>query len=114
ILRRVDLYQSIEAATFSPKEVLLYWQELFGKFGEIDKIELTSGLNFQISGSANNLTEVSRLWHLLSVDKRVARVTLGSVDTAYLDSDETVKKASYTFEGELDFNYFSSEALRPQ
>src|SRR5690606_30793248 len=33
ILRRVDLYQSIEAATFSPKEVLLYWQELFGKFG---------------------------------------------------------------------------------
>ncbi|MCA9375255.1 hypothetical protein KC622_02915 [Candidatus Dojkabacteria bacterium] len=114
ILRRVDLYQNIEAATFSPKEALLYWQELFGKFGTISKIELTSGLNFQISGSASNLTEVSRLWHLLSVDERVARVNLDSVDTAYVDETTSGKKASYTFTGELNFDYFSSEALRPQ
>jgi hypothetical protein len=99
IVERFDLYADVQASTFSPKEVLDYWLDLSNEFGEINRIELTGGLAFTISGDAETLPDVARLWHLLSIDEKVESITLESVS-------KTGVEVSYRFEGNLDFDYF--------
>lgn len=99
IVERFDLYADVQQSTFSPKDVLNYWLDLSNEFGEINRIELTGGLTFTISGDAETLPDVARLWHLLSIDEKVETITLESVS-------KTGTQVSYRFEGKLDFDYF--------
>lgn len=102
IIDRVELYQDVQESTYSPKDVLEYWQLLSSEFGEIDEITINEGLDFEFSGTANDLTEVSRLWHLLSVDVRVDSITLSRVS-----KQENI--ATYEFDGELNVEYFVTQ-----
>lgn len=101
IVRRVALYRKIEGSAFSSKEVIEYWQSISQGFAAIDNIELTKGLGFTVTGSANSLTNVSRLWFLLANDRHVANVNLKTVV-----KDGTT--ARFTFEGELNLDEFIS------
>lgn len=99
ILQRVELYEAIQQSTFSPKSVFIYWLELSNEFGEIDKIELSGGLDFSFDGEAEDLIDAARLWHLLSVDPRVEEIELESIS-------KTESGVNYRFTGRLDFEYF--------
>ncbi len=99
ILSRFDLYRDIQESTFSPKEVLLYWEDLFSVYGSISAIEMTNGLKFEVDGNSRSLRDVAFLWHLLTVDDRVVSTNL---DNFAKNTDG----ANFSFEGDLNFEYF--------
>lgn len=99
IVRRVNLYKTIEGSTFSSKEIVEYWQSIAQGFAQINNVELTKSLGFTVSGTATSLTNVSRLWFLLANDSWVANVNLKTVV-----KDGT--SARFTFEGELNLDEF--------
>lgn len=102
ILDRYSLYQNVEDKTFSPKEVLVFWQDVSKGLGTVEGIELSEGLKFVIRGSAKNLTDVAKLWHFLSIDQRISRVNLDSMSV-------TDKGVQFSFAGDLNFDYFSAK-----
>ncbi|MCA9377024.1 hypothetical protein H6763_01625 [Candidatus Nomurabacteria bacterium] len=99
ILQRFDLYKEIQETTFSPKEVLLYWEDLLQGYGDVKSIELNNGLRFSVTGSTGSLTEISFLWHILTVDEKIQNMNLESMS-------KSKDIARFNFEGELDFDYF--------
>lgn len=105
ILSKFRLYEEVQEATFSPKEVLIYWRELVTDFGNLDSVELQNGLSFEISGSSANLRDLAFLWHLITIDEKVSRATLDS----FSKSDTS---SSFNFEGELNFEYFAKNDER--
>jgi hypothetical protein len=102
LLERISLYQNVQASTLSPKEVLVYWRELAGDYGEIQRVDMQNGLKFSFSGTSEKLSDVALLWHKLSIDERVSNINLNSVGQA----ESSVR---YEFEGNLNFDYFASE-----
>jgi hypothetical protein len=104
LLDRVYLYRDVQESTLSPKEVLVYWRELTADYGEIETVELEDGLQFVLDGSTDKLTEVAFLWHKLSIDDRVSNINLKSV------SQDSEGNVSYSFEGDLNFDYFRSDS----
>ncbi|MCK9369058.1 hypothetical protein M0R04_03795 [Candidatus Dojkabacteria bacterium] len=103
ILRRVDLYNKIAATTVSSKDVVLYFQTISSGFGTFEVIKLTGGTAFTLSGSARNLTNVSKLWYLLGNDVHIESVNLKSV---VKDSSN----ARFTFEGVILPESFKTSA----
>ena len=103
ILERYDLYRDIQEGFISSKEVLNFWQEVSQNLGEIRNIELNRGVNFDVSGRSDNLRDVTRLWHFLSIDDRVNSVTLENVSIPREDDREL----SFSFKGVLNLDYFN-------
>ena len=99
IIDRFNVYRDIQETTFSPKEVMLYWRDLTTGFGEVEAIELSNGLSFEVQGGSRNLQDVAALWHLLTVDAKVSQSNLESLS-------KSIDGATYKFEGKLDFDYF--------
>lgn len=102
ILKRLNLYQKIEAGTYSVKDIVLYLESISKGLGTIDTVEITEGKTFLIAGTGLNLTEVSKLWYVFGNDKYIESVNLKSVskDTA---------KARFTFEGVFNLEQFKKE-----
>lgn len=103
ILERFRLYQDIKKNTYSPKGVLLYWQNFIGQMCTIQNIEIDNNLNFIFRGYTTDLTSVAKIWHYLSIDPRVKQVNLNSVS-------KNEDSASFEFEGSLDITKFSSDS----
>jgi hypothetical protein len=103
ILERYTLYGSIREGFISSKEVLNFWQEVSDNLGEIRNIELSDGVNFEVSGRAGSLRDVTRLWHFLSIDDRVKSVTLEGVSIP----SERGKELNFSFKGVLNLEYFN-------
>lgn len=101
IIERIDLYEQIELSSVSPKDLLLYWRELTGDYGEVLYIKVNNGVDFEFSGRSESLYEVSLLWHRLSIDPRIQEITLESLGTS-------AEGASYSFDGLLSESYFTS------
>lgn len=102
ILRRVSLYQKIQANTYSVKDIVTYIQNLSLGLGNINSIEVVEGKYFEIVGSSSNLTEVSKLWYVLGNDRLIESINLKTVAK---DSNS----ARFTFEGELKLEQFKKE-----
>jgi hypothetical protein len=103
ILERYTSYESIQEGFISSKEVLNFWQEVSENLGEIRNIELSNGINFEVSGRASSLRDVTKLWHFLSIDDRVKSVTLEGVS---IPSDRD-SELSFSFKGVLNLEYFN-------
>ncbi len=101
IVRRIKLYENIEETAYSSKEVLDYWEGITEGIGEINSIELSSGLGFEVTGVAGSLSDVARLWYLLANDPHIESVT---IDNVIRDG----ATARFSFEGRLNFKEFSS------
>ncbi len=101
ILNRFRLYEEVQEATFSPREVLIYWRSLVSDFGSLESIELQNGLDFEIAGKSQNLQDLSFLWHLITIDDKVQNANLESFSRSSQGS-------SFSFEGLLDFEYFAA------
>lgn len=101
ILNRFRLYEVVQEATFSPREVLIYWRSLVSDFGSLQSIELQNGLDFEIAGKSQNLQDLSFLWHLITIDNKVQNANLESFSRSSQGS-------SFSFEGLLDFEYFAA------
>ncbi len=99
ILARFDLYNDIQLSTFSPKEVLNYWKDLFTGYGNLNSLELANGLDFTVEGDTKSLRDVAFLWHLLTVNEKVSETNLEN----FSKGDED---ARFSFEGKLDDEYF--------
>ncbi len=102
ILRRIRLFDSIQQNTVSYREVFEYWDQVSSKLGKINNIELDPDLHFIVRGEASSLTDVSKLWHLLSMDSRVNIVNLNSVGSYS-------NKTTFEFEGQLNYDYFKNK-----
>ncbi|HNZ70764.1 MAG TPA: hypothetical protein PKJ86_02020, partial [Candidatus Dojkabacteria bacterium] len=102
ILRRIKLFDSIQQNTVSYREVFEYWDQVSSKLGKISNIELDPDLHFIVRGEASSLTDVSKLWHLLSMDSRVNIVNLNSVGSYS-------NKTTFEFEGQLNYDYFKNK-----
>ncbi|WKZ31289.1 MAG: hypothetical protein QY318_00750 [Candidatus Dojkabacteria bacterium] len=103
LLDRISLYKNVQESTLSPREILLYWQELTADYGQIQEVEMKGGVKFTFRGTSNSLNDVAILWHKLSIDERVTNINLESVSKG---EDGVV---SYNFEGDLNADYFISE-----
>lgn len=105
IVDRVFLYQDIEGKTYSPKGVIEYINGITAKSGNasITKFTLGNDLSFTITGTANDLENVSKLWYLLSNDANVSTVDLKSVSS-------TSTRTSFTFTGTMIFDSFLSSS----
>lgn len=99
IKKRLDTYKNIQTEAIPYERVLAYWKEVSANLAEIDKIEINSNLTFEVSGSADNLEQVSKLWHFLSIDDAIESVNLEALNT---DSTET----SFEFKGSLNYDFF--------
>jgi len=97
--RRIQLFSYNQNQSVSYKEVFDYWQKVSTNLGTINEIELGDDMTFMVSGEADSLTDVAKLWHFLSIDERVVNVNLegfGKSDTG----------ATFSFTGTLDLEYF--------
>ncbi len=103
ILRRVKLYNSIEQTTYSTKEVIEYWESVSSGLGTISEVNLTQGMNFEVSGVSSSLKDVSKLWYLLGNDAKIE-----SLDLKNVVKDGT--SVRFNFEGRLNFKEFSKNA----
>ncbi len=103
ILERYDLYEGILEGFISSKEVLSFWDEVSENLAEMRSIELTRGVNFEVSGRAETLRDVTELWHFLSIDDRVETVTLEGLS---IPRDED-RELTFSFEGVLNLEYFN-------
>jgi len=104
ILERYAFYRQTQEGFISSKEVLTFWQEISENLGEITKIKLSNGVNFEISGKANNLRDITKLWHFLSIDSRVNIVTLEGMSIPPKDAEDT--RLSFSFKGVLNLDFF--------
>jgi hypothetical protein len=102
ILKRINLYQKIEAETYSVKDIVLYLESISKGLGTIDTVEITEGKAFLIAGSGANLTEVSKLWYVFGNDAYIESVNLKTVS-----KDST--KARFTFEGVFNLESFEKK-----
>lgn len=103
ILRRVKLYNSIEQTTYSTKEVIEYWESVSAGLGTISEVNLTQGMNFEVSGVSTSLKDVSKLWYLLGNDAKIESLDLKNV----VKDGNSVR---FNFEGRLNFKEFSKNA----
>jgi hypothetical protein len=99
--KRVQVFDQVQESTISYKSVFDYWDSVSNATSEIDSIKLNASLNFTVEGSASSLSDVSKMWHLLSTDSRVLDVNLKSVGKAS-------NGVNYEFTGKLDYKYFKS------
>lgn len=102
ILRRVTLFEKIEETTYSSKDAVLYWQEISKGLAKITEISLSKGLNFEVTGTATTLTDVSKLWYILGNDEKIVNINLKSVT-------KSQAKVNFKFEGLLNFDEFVKE-----
>ena len=100
---RYVFYNDVQEGFISSKEVLNFWQEVSDNLAEIRSIELTRGINFEVSGRSDNLRDVTKLWHFLSIDDRVKNVTLDSMSIPR-DDDGHI---TFSFKGVLNLEYFN-------
>ncbi|MCC7290065.1 hypothetical protein IT417_02340 [bacterium] len=103
ILRRINLYTKIATSTYSSRDIITYLQSLSSGLASIDSFELTEGSSFDITGSANNLTDVSKLWYVLGNDRFIESVNLKTVV-------KDIGGARFNFEGKLNVEEFKKEA----
>lgn len=103
IIRRVKLFRSVEETTYYSKDVILYWEGVTSGLGEISQINLTEGMNFEVIGTSDNLTDVSKLWYALGNDSSIDSINLKSVN-----KDEDFVR--FNFEGRLNFTEFARNA----
>ena len=103
IIERYDFYENVQEGFISSKEVLNFWQEVSENLAEIRGIELNRGINFEVSGRAETLRDVTKLWHFLSIDDRVKIVTLDRMSIGRDDGQES----SFSFKGVLNLEYFN-------
>ncbi len=103
INERYTFYNEVQEGFISSKEVLNFWQEVSDNLAEIRSIELTRGINFEVSGRSDNLRDVTKLWHFLSIDDRVKNVTLDSMSIPR-DDDGHI---TFSFKGVLNLEYFN-------
>jgi hypothetical protein len=104
MIKRISIFDQVQKNTISYKGVFDYWKTVAQNSNSINSIKLSSDLGFSVSGNANSLTDVSKMWHLLSTDSRVLTINLKSVGAGS-------SNVSYEFEGKLDYNYFKSLKL---
>ena len=104
IVDRINLYFDINETLYSADKVLTYWEKIIGKYGVLTQISLGEDLSFTISGRAPNLESVAKIWHLLSVDKRVEEVNL--------DSFSSGENVSFKFSGKLKFEEFKLDSTQ--
>lgn len=103
MLNRIRIFDAVQENTISYKDVFDYWQAVSKVTSRINSIKLNKDLNFNVSGTANSLSDVSKMWHLLSTDSRVLNVNLKSVGTG--------EQVTFEFEGKLDYQYFKANKL---
>ncbi len=103
INERYIFYNEVQEGFISSKEVLNFWQEVSDNLAEIRNIELTRGVNFEVSGRSENLRDVTKLWHFLSIDDRVKSVTLDSMSIPREDDGHL----TFSFKGVLNLEYFN-------
>ncbi|MBD3329293.1 hypothetical protein GF357_02255 [Candidatus Dojkabacteria bacterium] len=101
IKKRLDTYKNIQTEAIPYERVLAYWKEISQNLAEIEAIEIHSNLTFSVEGKADNLEQVAKLWHFLSIDDAIETVNLESLNT---DPNET----SFEFEGSLNYDFFIS------
>ncbi len=100
---RYVFYNDVQEGFISSKEVLNFWQEVSDNLAEIRSIELTRGINFEVSGKSDNLRDVTKLWHFLSIDDRVKSVTLDNMSIPREDDGNL----TFSFKGVLNLEYFN-------
>jgi ACT domain-containing protein len=99
--KRIMIYDQVQESTVSYKNVFDYWDSVSNATSKIDSIKLTTSLTFSVTGKAGSLSDVSKMWHLLSTDSRVLNVNLKSVGSGS-------GGVNYEFEGKLDYEYFKA------
>ena len=105
VLERYDLYQNIQGGFISSKEVFTFWDEVSHTLAGIGKIQLSQGVNFEVSGEADNLRDVAKMWHFLSIDQRVLKVSLEGLSIPRRDREE--QKLAFSFKGTLNLENFN-------
>jgi hypothetical protein len=103
IIRRVKLFRSVEETTYYSRDVIAYWEETSQGLGTITQITLSEGMNFQVSGTSRNLTDVSKLWYTLGNDSGIDSINLRNVN-------KTEDFVRFNFEGRLNFSEFARNA----
>jgi hypothetical protein len=104
ILERYAFYRKAQEGFISSKEVLTFWQDISENLGQINSIKLTNGVNFEINGRAENLRDVTKLWHFLSIDSRVNTVTLQGVSIPTQEREDF--GLTFSFKGVLNLEFF--------
>jgi hypothetical protein len=101
IVSRIFLYKNIQEATFSPKEVIQYVEDIAEKSDGIDitSYEIAESLAFEFTGESQDLEKVSKFWYLLCNDGSILTINLDSVSK----SDDG---ARFSFEGQFIFEDF--------
>jgi hypothetical protein len=107
VVNRYDLYNYVQENFFSSKEVLVFWQEVSEDLCEISGIELSrqrGELEYEIRGVSENLINVAKFWHFISIDSRVSEVHLENM--LLPDADAESSEVRFTFHGKLNIEYF--------
>jgi hypothetical protein len=99
MLKRIRIFNTVQTNAVSYKDVFDYWQLVSNTTSSLENIKLSSALNFTVNGTADSVSDVAKMWHLLSTDKRVINVNLKSMGAG-------TGSISYEFEGTLDYDYF--------
>jgi len=104
ILKRVRLYQDVKANSFSHKKIIEFFLEVSTRVQGItyDGIEISEDLSFELSGSAPDLEQLSRLWYLFGVNENIEKINLDSFG-------KSNNRASFSFEGKLILENFRNE-----
>ncbi len=99
IKTKLDLYKDVEEQTLPYKEILLYWYEVSNSLGTIEEITISENLSFQITGKADDLEGLAKIWHFMCVDESI-------VDSNLADFSASNDSATFEFTGQLNYDYF--------
>ena len=104
ILTRIDLYQNVRENSFSHKKIIEFLNQMAGRVSGVsyNSINISDNLDFEISGKAPDLEQLSRLWYILGVNENVQEVNLSSVSKGE-------EGATFSFEGVFILENFKNE-----
>lgn len=108
ILDRLTLLGDTQSNTYSPKDVFNFWKDTFESYGDITSFEINNDLEFELEGTAPNIEDATKLWHLLSIDERIADVVLTNISNS---QDSGNSYVFISFEGQLNYEYFVSSQI---
>ncbi len=99
IKTKLNLYKEVEEQTLPYKEILLYWYEVSNSLGTIEEISISEDLSFKISGKADDLEGLAKIWHFMCVDESI-------VDSNLSKFSASNDSATFEFTGQLNYDYF--------
>ncbi len=104
VLKRVRLYQDVKANSFSHKKIIEFFLEISTRVQGISytSVEISEDLSFELSGSAPDLEQLSRLWYLFGVNENIEEIGLDSFG-------KTATGANFGFQGKLILDNFKNE-----